>query len=89
LAAPCFNGGTLGSPEAFPADGPIVRRVIGPSSRGKGILGGMRHAVGPGDIVVIPPHMPHGLVEIRTPRIVYTLVRIDPQKRLELRGKAD
>ena len=43
----------------------------------------------PGDIVVIPPHTVHGFAEISTQRIVYTLIRIDPQQILELRSKAE
>lgn len=83
------TGGTLESPAPFPTDGAIVRQIIGPSAFGKMILGGTRHAVGPGDIVVIPPHTPHGFVEINTKRIVYTLVRIDPQQLLELRSQSN
>ena len=43
----------------------------------------------PGDIVVIPPHTPHGFVEITSERIVYTLIRVDPQQLLELRSGPD
>jgi len=81
------TGGTVESPTPFPNDGQIVRQVIGPSSFGKAILGGTRREVGPGDIVVIPPHTAHGFVEINTERIVYTLIRIDPQRILELRSE--
>jgi len=83
------TGGTLESPTPFPSDGPIVRQIIGPSAFGKVITGGTRHPVGPGDIIVIPPHTPHGFVEIKTKRIVYTLIRIDPQQILELRSKSN
>ncbi len=83
------TGGTLESPTPFPRDGPIVRQMIGPSAFGKVILGGTRHSVGPGDIIVIPPHTAHGFAEISTKRIVYTLIRIDPQQLLELRGQPD
>lgn len=83
------TGGTVESPTPFPNDGPIVRRVIGPSSFGKVIVGGTRHNVAPGDMVVIPPHTAHGFVEITTKRIVYTLIRIDPQQILELRSEPD
>lgn len=83
------TGGTLESPTPFPNDGAIVRQKVGPSAFGKAILGGTRHHVGPGDIVVIPPHTAHGFAEISTARIVYTLIRIDPQQILELRGKSD
>lgn len=77
------TGGTVESPSPLPAD--IVRQITGPSSRGTGIVGGMRQEVGPGDIVIIPPNTAHGFVEIKTKRIVYTLVRIDPQRLLELK----
>lgn len=83
------TGGTLDSPVPFPNDGTIVRQVIGPSSSGKLIIGGTRREVGPGDIVVIPPHTPHGFVEIKSKRIVYTLIRIDPERILELRNQAN
>ncbi|MBP9145793.1 MAG: AraC family ligand binding domain-containing protein [Thermoanaerobaculia bacterium] len=83
------TGGTLEAPTAFPLDGPIVRQIIGPSAFGKVILGGTRQEVGPGDIVVIPPHTAHGFVEITTEQILYTLIRIDPQQLLELRSKSN
>lgn len=82
------TGGILESPAPFPKDGQIVRQIIGPSASGKVILGGAHQLVGPGDIVVIPPHTPHGFVEIKTKRIVYTLIRIDPQQVLELRSQS-
>ena len=83
------TGGTLESPTPFPNDGQIVRQIIGPSAFGKVIRDGTRHNVGPGDIVVIPPRTAHGFVEINTKRIVYTLIRIDPEQILELRNKSD
>lgn len=83
------TGGTLESPTPFPKDGQIVRQIVGPSSFGKVILGGTRREVGTGDIVVIPPNTAHGFAEISTKRIVYTLIRIDPQQILELRGEPD
>lgn len=83
------TGGTLESPTPFPRDGSIVRQIIEPSAFGTVIRGGQRRDVGPGEIVVIPPHTPHGFAEISTQHIVYTLIRIDPQQLLELRGKAD
>ena len=35
-------------------------------------------------IVIIPPHTPHGFVDITSPRIIYTIIRVDPQKVLAL-----
>ncbi|MGI8812370.1 MAG: hypothetical protein ACR2IH_07555 [Pyrinomonadaceae bacterium] len=82
------TGGVVESATPLPADDPDVRQQIGPSSVGKVIRGGTRQNVGPGDIVVIPPHTAHGFVEITTKRIIYTLIRIDPQRLLEPRGEA-
>lgn len=79
------TGGTLAS--AKPLTAAAVVAEIGPSSAGQSIVGGTSHHVVPGDIVIIPPNTPHGFVDITTPRIVYTITRIDPQKVLELRSK--
>ncbi len=79
------TGGTLRSAKPLVDD--AVVREIGPSLQGSSIIGGTRHRVGPGDIVVVPAHTPHGFVELGTKRIVYTLIRIDPERVLELRSK--
>lgn len=76
-------GGTLDDPQPFPPDSPVVLQLIGPSTRGTTIRGGLRRTVGPGDIVVIPPHTPHGFAELLTPVITYVLVRIDGDRVLQ------
>ena len=80
------TGGSIEAPTALPSNDPDVLKQIGPSSVGKRIVGGIKHDVGPGDIVVIPPHTAHGFVQITTKRIVYTLIRIDPHRLLEIRN---
>ena len=79
-------GGTLDSSVRIPANNPIVLKITGPSSTGKHITGGTQYEVGPGDIVVIPPNTPHGFIELKTNTIVYTLIRIDNEKVLELKN---
>ncbi len=79
------TGGKLES--AKPLSAAAVIGEIGPSSAGQSIVGGTSRHVAPGDIVIIPPHAPHGFVDIITPRIIYTIIRIDPEKVLELRSK--
>lgn len=79
------TGGSLES--AKPLTAAAVVGEIGPSSAGQSIVGGTSRHVAPGDIVIIPPQTPHGFVDITTPRIVYTIIRIDPRKVLELRSK--
>lgn len=79
------TGGALRSPK--PLTDTAVVGEIGPSSAGQSIVGGTSRRVAPGDIVIIPPHTPHGFADITTPRIVYTVIRIDPQGVLALRGE--
>ena len=52
----------------------------GPTASGGEIIGGVSKAVGPGDVVVIPPNTPHRFSAINTDEIVYVLVRPDPHK---------
>jgi mannose-6-phosphate isomerase-like protein (cupin superfamily) len=85
-AGDLITGGTLQSVK--PVTAAAVLGEIGPSSAGQSIVGGTSHRVARGDIIIIPPHTPHGFVDITTPRIVYTIIRIDPQKVLELRSRA-
>ncbi len=70
---------------AKPLTSAVVVAEIGPSSAGQSIVAGISRRVAVGDIVIISPHTPHGFVDITTPRIVYTIIRIDPKKLLELR----
>ncbi len=79
-------GGVLDTAVRIPAGSPIVLKITGPSSTGKHIIGGTQYEVGPGDIVVIPPNTPHGFIELKTNTIVYTLIRIDTEKVLELKN---
>ena len=81
------TGGALKS--ATPLTASAVVAEIGPGSAGQSIVGGTSHHIVPGDIVVIPPHTPHGFVNISAPRIVYAVIRIDPQQVLELRSKPE
>ena len=83
------TGGTIESSTPLPTEGAIVREAIGPSSVGKVIRGGARQNVGPGDVIIIPPHTAHGFAEITTERIVYTVIRVDSQRLLELRHRPD
>jgi mannose-6-phosphate isomerase-like protein (cupin superfamily) len=80
------TGGSLDSPKRIPSDDPIVHLIVGPSSESKSITGGTQYDVKPGDIIIIPPHTPHGFIEIKTKKIVYTLIRIDTEKVLELKN---
>ena len=74
------TGGTLANPKPSTADSEIVKVLAGPSTSGSAIQNGVSRKVGPGDMIVIPPNTPHGFSEITSDQIVYTVVRVDPQK---------
>jgi mannose-6-phosphate isomerase-like protein (cupin superfamily) len=79
------TGGVLVDASAFPPESPIVRTLIGPSSRGTAIANGIAREVGPGDIIVVPPRTPHGFSELQTAVIRYVLVRVDSHQVLQPR----
>lgn len=64
-------------------DGQVVRKLTGPSSSGR-IEGGHSQHVKAGDFVIIPAGVAHGFSEI-TETITYVVVRIDPEKLVELK----
>lgn len=78
------TGGRLQS--AKPVTDAAIVGEIGPSSAGQSIVGGIRHRVGAGDIVIVPAGTAHGFIEITTARIVYRIIRIDPLRVLALRS---
>ncbi len=82
------SGGVIVGGREMPADSRGVRRVVGPSVRGTGIDGGVAVEVGPGDVIVVPPDTPHGFSEIVSTEIVYTVVRVDPRRRLPVAAVA-
>jgi len=72
------TGGTIKDLKDLPsaaAGGPS-----GPTSTGGEIIGGVSKAVGPGDVIVIPPNTPHRFSRIDSAEIVYVLMRPDPHK---------
>ena len=56
----------------------------GTSLRGSGIEGGVSRRITKGDVVIIPAGVAHGFSEITEP-ITYMVVRIDPEKLVELK----
>lgn len=76
-------GGHLVNPARMPANDPDFD-VLGPGSRGKAILGGERHRVSAGDMVLISEGTPHGFSEIEQP-LTYVVIRIDAGKTLPIK----
>lgn len=65
-------------------EGYIVRTLTGPSDRGLIEDIDSSQLIGEGDVVIIPAGVAHGFSEITQP-ITYMVVRIDPEKLVELK----
>ena len=75
-AGTLVTGGTLEEPQKM---APPSR-----STRGSGIRDGVSRRVAPGDVVVIPPTVPHWWSELETD-VTYLIVRPDPEAVLSLK----
>jgi mannose-6-phosphate isomerase-like protein (cupin superfamily) len=74
------TGGTLENAKERPATMEAVKTLTGPSMAGTRIVGGTARKIGPGDVIIIPPHTPHTFTEVTSDEIVYLVVRVDPKK---------
>jgi len=61
-----------------------ILSVVGPSAQGGRIVGGFSRKIGAGDVVILPPDVPHGWTEV-TDELVYLVVRMDPKKILKVK----
>jgi mannose-6-phosphate isomerase-like protein (cupin superfamily) len=64
------------------ATDPNTLSVVGPSSGGNKTIGGRSRKIGAGDVVIVPPNVPHGWSEV-SEELVYLVVRMDPKKVLK------
>lgn len=76
------SGGSMENEKPAAADSSVVR-LTGPTSSGGVIRNGESRRIGPGDVLVIPPKVPHWFSEI-TSDLVYVIVRVDPHKVLPM-----
>lgn len=78
-AAVLVTGGTM--PDAKPSalESQVVTVLNGPSNQGTRVEGGTSRRVKAGDVVIIPPDTPHWWSSLDG-KIVYLVVRIDPDK---------
>jgi mannose-6-phosphate isomerase-like protein (cupin superfamily) len=74
------TGGAIENPKPADPDSETVKVLVGPSTRGDKILGGVSRKLGPGDVVIIPPNTPHWFSEVTSDQIVYLVFRIDLKK---------
>ena len=74
-AGTLVTGGAMPSPRTEAADSATVKVLVGPSMSGV-FQNGQSRKVGAGDVVIIPPGVPHGFSEI-VDHIDYLSVRVD------------
>ena len=67
------TGGSLDAPQSATQD-----PLSGPTVLGTKIVNGMARAVGPGDVIVIPPNTPVQFTDVNSAELVYLVVRVDP-----------
>ena len=67
--------GAILQPKSFPAEGDLVKVLVGPTITGV-VQGGHRRPVSTGDIVIIPAGVPHGFAEIAD-HVTYLSIRPD------------
>lgn len=79
-----MTGGTILDAKGAVATAHDSTGPSGPSVRGTNLRGGEPRRVGPGDLVVIPPGVPHIFSQIDG-TIKYVVVRTDPDRVLPLK----
>jgi mannose-6-phosphate isomerase-like protein (cupin superfamily) len=83
-AGTLVTGGTILEPRPSAPESQVVRVLNGPSTGGTSIEGGVSRRIKAGDVVIIPPNTPHWFSAIEG-KIVYLVVRMDPEKVVELK----
>lgn len=69
------GGAITGATPAAP-DGSTVKVLVGPSTTGSGIQNGQSRAIGPGDVIIVPPGVPHWFSAIEKD-LNYLVFRVD------------
>ncbi len=70
------TGGTLPDGTPSPADGQVVKLLVGPSVSARTIENGHSRKVGPGDVIVIPAGVPHWFSSVEED-LKYLVIRVD------------
>jgi mannose-6-phosphate isomerase-like protein (cupin superfamily) len=70
------TGGTMTQPTPAPADGAVVKILVGPSTNGAAIANGQSRKIGPGDVVIVPPGVAHWFSAMESD-MNYLVVRVD------------
>ncbi len=78
------TGGTIPDARPAAAQSQVVSVLNGPSNLGAQVDGGTSRRIKAGDVVIIPPNTPHWWSSLEG-RIVYLVVRVDPEKVVQLK----
>jgi mannose-6-phosphate isomerase-like protein (cupin superfamily) len=70
------TGGTMVQPTPSPADGTVVKILVGPSTNGTSITNGQSRKVSPGDVIIVPPGIAHWFSAMESD-MNYLVVRVD------------
>jgi mannose-6-phosphate isomerase-like protein (cupin superfamily) len=70
------TGGAMTSASEAPADGTVVKVLVGPSTTGAAIEGGHSRRIGPGDVIIVPPGVAHWFSAIEKD-LDYLVFRVD------------
>jgi mannose-6-phosphate isomerase-like protein (cupin superfamily) len=70
------TGGAMTNASPAAADGTTVKILVGPSTNGSGIEGGQSRAIGPGDVIIVPPGVAHWFSAIDKD-LDYLVFRVD------------
>ena len=76
------SGGTMENTK--PSTDPHTISVVGPSAGGGKFTGAVSRRISAGDVVILPPGVPHGWTEV-SDELVYLVVRMDPHKVLKVK----
>src|SRR5437868_5639422 len=85
-AGTIVTGGKLVQPAPIRSND-LDLKLLGSGSRGSGIQDGQSRRITAGDVVIIPPGVPHGFSAIEK-SITYEVVRIDSEKILPLKSSS-
>jgi mannose-6-phosphate isomerase-like protein (cupin superfamily) len=70
------TGGTIPDATQAPADGSVVKVLVGPSTTGNSIVAGQSRRIGPGDVIIVPPGVAHWFSAIEKD-LDYLVFRVD------------
>jgi mannose-6-phosphate isomerase-like protein (cupin superfamily) len=72
------TGGTIVDATPVASDSETHKVLVGPSTTGPSVRGGQTRRIGPGDVIIIPPGMPHWFSSMDAD-MNYVVIRVDAE----------